>query len=124
MTNTLQEMEVARQEMKRKAFESHCLSTDFVFSLAFSEGKYSHPATQMAWEMWQAGQEQVLQASTWNDYSLISPTTEGRYQIFIDGGQMVADWIDKFGFADPFEGDALRQDLITHWQPLPQPPKQ
>jgi hypothetical protein len=56
----LREMEVARQEMKRKAFESHCLSTDFVFSLAFWEGKYSHPATQMAWEMWQAGQEQVL----------------------------------------------------------------
>jgi hypothetical protein len=58
----LREMEVARQEMKRQAFESHCLSTDFVFSLAFWEGKYSHPATQMAWEMWQAAQEQVLQA--------------------------------------------------------------
>ena len=60
MTNTLQEMEAARQEMKRQAFEKHCSSTDFVFSLAFSEGKYSHPATQMAWEMWQAAQQQVL----------------------------------------------------------------
>ncbi len=125
MIEQLQEMEVARQEMKRKAFEKHCLSIDFFDQgFAFSRCKYWHPKTQAAWEMWQAAQEQMLQASTWNDYSLISPAIEGRYQIFINGEQVAADWIDKFGFADPFEGDALRQDLITHWQPLPQPPKQ
>lgn len=75
----LREMEVARQEMKRKAFESHCLSTDFVFSLAFWEGKYSHPATQMAWEMWQAGQTDALKdhqnwqfMQVWNESGFIA----------------------------------------------------
>lgn len=123
----LREMEAARQEMKRKAFEEAFQGKLGAHICQFDlddDGNYEDRETLCGWYMWQAAQEQMLQASTWNDYSLISPAIEGRYQIFINGEQVAADWIDKFGFADPFEGDALRQDLITHWQPLPQSPKQ
>ena len=125
MMEKLREMEVARQEMKRKAFLVELEGRGFNFTdKSHDEFGFNDETLNMVWEMWQAAQEQMLQASTWNDYSLISPAIEGRYQIFINGEQVAADWIDKFGFADPFEGDALRQDLITHWQPLPQSPKQ
>lgn len=127
MIEQLQDIEKARQEMKRKAFEEAFqdeLGAQFWQFDLDDDGNYEDRETLCGWHMWQAAQEQMLQASTWNDYSLISPAIEGRYQIFINGEQVAADWIDKFGFADPFEGDALRQDLITHWQPLPQSPKQ
>jgi hypothetical protein len=132
----LREMEVARQEMKRQAFEAyfknteiynrecHVRKADILESWSEHLSYYSNIIAHESFLMWQAAQEQMLQTSTWNDYSLISPAIEGRYQIFINGEQVAADWIDKFGFADPFEGDALRQDLITHWQPLPQSPNQ
>lgn len=54
----------------------------------------------------------------WKDYSQQSPRIDGRYQIFINGEQLAADWKSPFGFADPIEGVALIQDLITHWAVL------
>ena len=54
----------------------------------------------------------------WKDYSQQSPRIDGRYQIFINGEQLAADWKSPFGFADPIEGVALIQDLITHWAAL------
>lgn len=56
--------------------------------------------------------------SDWKDYSQQSPRIDGRYQIFINGEQLAADWKSPFGFADPIEGVALIQDLITHWAVL------
>lgn len=134
MIKQLQETEKAHQEMKRQAFEKLPEVADSLSEhIVFIGNKYTTPNQGFcdlvnwlngAWYAWQAAQEQMLQETTWNDYSIISPAIEGRYQIFINGEQLAADWIDKFGFADPFDGDALRQDLITHWQSLPQPPKQ
>ena len=54
----------------------------------------------------------------WKDYSQQSPRIDGRYQIFINGEQLAADWKSPFGFADPIEGVAFIQELITHWAVL------
>jgi len=54
----------------------------------------------------------------WKDYSQQSPRIDGRYQIFINGEQLAADWKSPFGFVDPIEGVALIQELITHWAVL------
>lgn len=59
----------------------------------------------------------------WFDYTKQSPQMDGNYQIFIKGEQITAKWVSRFGFADPIEGDALRQELITHWAMQPQSPK-
>lgn len=59
----------------------------------------------------------------WIDYTKQSPRIDGRYQIFISGEQITADWQSPFGFSDPVEGEALIQDLISHWGMLPEPPK-
>lgn len=59
----------------------------------------------------------------WFDYTKQSPQMDGNYQIFIKGEQITAKWVSRFGFTDPIEGDALRQELITHWAMLPQSPK-
>jgi hypothetical protein len=71
------------------------------------------------WETWLAAKAQAV--PEWNDYTKQSPRIDGRYQIFISGEQITADWQSAFGFSDPVEGDALRQDLITHWAMLPEP---
>lgn len=54
----------------------------------------------------------------WKDYVQQSPRIDGRYLIFINGEQLVADWKSPFGFADPIEGVAFIQELITHWAVL------
>jgi hypothetical protein len=59
----------------------------------------------------------------WIDYTKQSPRMNGRYQIFISGEQLTADWESPYGFSDPFEGDALIQEYISHWTLLPEPPK-
>lgn len=71
---------------------------------------------QAAWEMWQSAKSHAV--LEWKDYTQQSPRIDGRYQIFISGEQLAADWKSPFGFADPVEGDAFIQDLITHWAVL------
>lgn len=70
---------------------------------------------------WQAAKAQAV--PEWFDYTKQSPQMDGNYQIFIKGEQITAKWVSRFGFADPIEGDALRQELITHWAMQPQSPK-
>lgn len=68
-------------------------------------------------------EHQKLQAAKkWIDYAIQSPKQNGRYQIFIRGEQLVADWEAPYGFSDPIDGCALIQEFITHWAELPQPP--
>lgn len=74
-----------------------------------------------AWKAWQAAKAQTV--PEWFDYTKQSPQMDGNYQIFIKGEQITAKWVSRFGFADPIEGDALRQELITHWAMQPQSPK-
>ena len=61
----------------------------------------------------------------WIDYTKQSPRINGRYQIFISGEQLVADWESPYGFSSVEDGVAFIQDLITHWSalvPNPQEP--
>ncbi|WP_180048700.1 hypothetical protein [Acinetobacter sp. YH12144] len=74
-----------------------------------------------AWKAWQAAKAQAV--PEWIDYTKQSPRIDGRYQIFISGEQITADWQSPFGFSDPVEGEALIQGLISHWGMLPEPPK-
>lgn len=69
---------------------------------------------------WQAAKANAV--PEWFDYTEQSPQVDRNYQIFIKGEQITAKWVSRFGFVDPIEGDALRQELITHWAMQPQPP--
>lgn len=57
-------------------------------------------------------------APGWIDYTKQSPRIDGRYQIFISGEQLAADYKHPFGFSCPIDGCALIQKLITHWAVL------
>lgn len=60
----------------------------------------------------------------WIDYETQVPQQDGRYQIFVSGEQLTADYSVPFGFTSVEDGCAFIQELITHWMPLPQPPKE
>jgi|GEM_PF-2379235 len=60
----------------------------------------------------------------WIDYEKQSPHINGRYQIFIEGEQIAADWENHFGFSCPISGEALIQEKITHWSALGEDPKE
>ncbi|MCJ8512797.1 hypothetical protein [Acinetobacter lwoffii] len=54
----------------------------------------------------------------WKDYTVESPRIDGPYQIFIMNQQLVAKWKSPWGFSSIEDGDALNQELITHWSVL------
>lgn len=54
----------------------------------------------------------------WKDYTVESPRIDGPYQIFIMNQQLVAKWESPWGFSSIEDGDALNQELITHWSVL------
>lgn len=67
--------------------------------------------------------EALAQAKTqavpeWKDYTVESPRIDGPYQIFIMNQQLVAKWESPWGFSSIEDGDALNQELITHWSVL------
>lgn len=102
---------------EKVAFEKHA-SKFFTTNEAFeNDGKnYVYDEVKFMWDCWLAAKSQAV--PEWKDYSQQSPRIDGRYQIFINGEQLAADWKSPFGFADPIEGVALIQDLITHWAAL------
>lgn len=123
-------MEIQKEKI---AHEKHLLSqgVDFkylpniqynelenVYELIEWDEEYSEALNEInsSWCTWQAAKSQAV--PEWKDYSQQSPRIDGRYQIFINGEQLAADWKSPFGFADPIEGVALIQDLITHWAVL------
>ena len=44
--------------------------------------------------------------------------------IYIGRQRVVAEKCKVFGFIDSMDRAALRVDMITHWIPLPEPPKE
>jgi len=116
-------------QKEREAFEAvtniyHCIynaDLNYYFSGSQFVGNKAEIAVNAGWKAWQAAKAQAV--PEWFDYTKQSPQIDGNYQIFIKGEQITAKWVSRFGFADPIEGDALRQELITHWAMQPQPPK-
>ena len=110
-------------EKERELFLAHMRSigsAGFMFELD-EDGNFDDMSMAYAWSAWQAAKSQAV--PEWFDYTKQSPQMDGNYQIFIKGEQITAKWVSRFGFADPIEGDALRQELITHWAMQPQSPK-
>lgn len=101
-------------QKEREAFEQDWRENNLPFT---GDAEFK----EYAWRAWQAAKAQAV--LEWFDYTKQSPQMDGNYQIFIKGEQITAKWVSRFGFADPIEGDALRQELITHWAMQPQPPK-
>ncbi|MCX0345930.1 hypothetical protein NVV27_09360 [Acinetobacter radioresistens] len=83
-------------------------------------GKYRSSYVQLSHEIWQAAKA----VPNWIDYEKQSPHINGRYQIFIEGEQIAADWENHFGFSCPISGEALIQEKITHWSALGEDPKE
>ncbi|WP_046206332.1 hypothetical protein [Acinetobacter radioresistens] len=83
-------------------------------------GKYRSSYVQLSHEIWQAAKA----VPNWIDYEKQSPHINGRYQIFIEGEQIAADWENHFGFSCPISGEALIQEKITHWTALGESPKE
>ena len=117
-------------EKEREAFEHHLTDTGLVefagYGFEVDEcDEYLHEPTQVAWDSWLIGlgRSKAQAVPEWIDYTKQSPRIDGRYQIFISGEQITADWQSPFGFSDPVEGEALIQELISHWGMLPEPPK-
>lgn len=83
-------------------FESTYLADWFVNQINFG------------WKLWRQAQA----VPEWKDYTVESPRIDGPYQIFIMNQQLVAKWESPWGFSSIEDGDALNQELITHWSVL------
>lgn len=61
-------------------------------------------------------------ASPWHRVELEEPTKAGWYLVMdVDGDFNVDEWHNTFGWQFVTPSDA---DRITHWMPLPEPPKE
>lgn len=73
-------------------------------------------ALLFSWSAWKEAKAQAV--PEWKDYTVESPRIDGPYQIFIMSQQLVAKWESPWGFSSIEDGDALNQELITHWSVL------
>ncbi len=93
-----------------------------------SDGSYKYHATQSAFSLFEQQQAEIELLKSdlakaqavpeWKDYTVESPRIDGPYQIFIMNQQLVAKWESPWGFSSIEDGDALNQELITHWSVL------
>ncbi|QKT99758.1 hypothetical protein FOB20_13910 [Acinetobacter lwoffii] len=137
-------------QKEREAFENHLKKMGKTDNETFSKDEddsYQMDVIHFGWKIWQAATsrmevrintldemllnqgEALAQAKAqavpeWTEYEMKSPRIDGRYQIFIDGEQIAADWECGFGFSCPISGEALIQQKITHWSVLGGDPKE
>ena len=79
-------------------------------------------ALLFSWSAWKEAKTQAV--PEWKEYEKESPRIDGRYQIFINGEQLTANWETPFGFSSAEDNTAFLQHLITHWSMLPENPKE
>lgn len=79
-------------------------------------------ALLFSWSAWKEAKAQAV--PEWIEYEKESPRIDGRYQIFINGEQLTANWETPFGFSSAEDDTAFLQHLITHWSMLPENPKE
>ncbi len=125
-------------QKEREAHEKHLLSQgvnfkylpniqynelENIYELIEWDEEYREALNEInsSWCTWQVRAQAVPE---WIDYEKQSPRTNGRYQIFIEGEQIAADWENHFGFSCPISGEALIQEKITHWSALGEDPEE
>lgn len=79
-------------------------------------------ALLFSWSTWKEAKANAV--PEWKEYEKESPRIDGRYQIFINGEQLTANWETPFGFSSAEDNTAFLQHLITHWSMLPENPKE
>lgn len=113
-------MDIQRDEAFEEAYSKICnpiIARPYPHN---QHGEYIYKEIHEAHLMWQEAQAVLA----WVDYSKQSPRIDGRYQVFIAGEQLTADYETPFGFSSAEDGTALIQELISHWSLLPEAPMQ
>ena len=108
-------MDIQEKKAFEIAFDEKLGARSCQFDLD-EDGNYEDRETLCGWHMWQAAKTQAV--PEWKDYTVESPRIDGPYQIFIMNQQLVAKWESPWGFSSIEDGDALNQELITHWSVL------
>ncbi|MFH7765815.1 hypothetical protein [Acinetobacter sp. BSP-28] len=107
-------------QKEREAFEQwyleHHRITHMPSIYCPADALYGGAYTNTLWTGWQAAKAQAV--PEWIEYEKQSPRIDGRYQIFINGEQLAADWESPYGFSSAEDGTAFIQELITHWSVL------
>ena len=129
MIEQLQDIEKARQEMKRKAFEEAFqdeLGAQFWQFDLDDDGNYEDRETLCGWHMWQAAQEQMLHGRWISVIDQLPPSGEMVLICWADNPEIEPekDFMDVCVDTANKYWSNFGDDQPTHWQPLPQPPKQ
>lgn len=108
-------MDIQEKKAFEIAFDNKLGARGCQFDLD-EDGNYEDRETLCGWHMWLEAKAQAV--PEWKDYTVESPRIDGPYQIFIMNQQLVAKWESPWGFSSIEDGDALNQELITHWSVL------
>ena len=104
-------------ELERQAFEAWYNDLKGFGSLERVGDTYAYSHADYAWQAWQARAQQ----SAWISVEDRQPETETTVLICTKRGDIFSSWAsneDVFWFYDEEE-----DNRVTHWQPLPEPPK-
>ena len=104
-------------ELERQAFEAWYNDLKGFGSLERVGDTYAYSHADYAWQAWQARAQQ----SAWISVEDRQPETETTVLICTKRGDIFSSWAsneDVFWFYGEEE-----DNRVTHWQPLPEPPK-
>jgi hypothetical protein len=112
-------------EQERAKFEKNIPESGITnYKQRLKSGEYAYDHIKFAWEMWQARAQQSAWISV--DDRLPEPSNRPLLTLWEDGEITVGKY-PRFGNGivewNESRFDRSRELAITHWQPLPEPPK-